>query len=63
VGPLAEDALAEIHADILFLGVGGFDIEIGLTTPNLLESRVKWGNGQGGHQSSGCLRLDQIQSP
>jgi DeoR family transcriptional regulator of aga operon len=40
VGPLAEDMLAEMHADILFLGVDGFDIEIGLTTPNLLESRV-----------------------
>ena len=40
VGPLAEDMLAEMHADILFLGVDGFDMEIGLTTPNLLESRV-----------------------
>jgi DeoR family transcriptional regulator of aga operon len=40
VGPLAEDMLAEMHADILFLGVDGFDAEIGLTTPNLLESRV-----------------------
>lgn len=40
VGPLAEDMLAEMHADILFLGVDGFDMDIGLTTPNLLESRV-----------------------
>jgi DeoR family transcriptional regulator, aga operon transcriptional repressor len=40
VGPLAEDMLRDIHADILFLGVDGFDLEIGLTTPNLLESRV-----------------------
>lgn len=40
VGPLAEDMLSEMHADILFLGVDGFDMEIGLTTPNLLESRV-----------------------
>ena len=40
VGPLAEDMLAEMHADILFLGVDGFDLEVGLTTPNLLESRV-----------------------
>ena len=40
VGPLAEDMLTEIHADILFLGVDGFDMEIGLTTPNLMESRV-----------------------
>lgn len=40
VGPLAEDVLEEMHADILFLGVDGFDMEIGLTTPNVLESRV-----------------------
>jgi DeoR family transcriptional regulator of aga operon len=29
-----------MHADILFLGVDGFDLEIGITTPNFLESRV-----------------------
>jgi DeoR family transcriptional regulator of aga operon len=40
VGPLAEDVLEEMHADILFLGVDGFDVEMGVTTPNLLESRV-----------------------
>lgn len=40
VGPLAEDVLEEMHADILFLGVDGFDVELGVTTPNLLESRV-----------------------
>jgi DeoR family transcriptional regulator of aga operon len=40
VGPLAEDVLEEINADILFLGVDGFDPEIGVTTPNFLESRV-----------------------
>lgn len=40
VGPLAEDVLEEMHADILFLGVDGFDTEIGVTTPNFLESRV-----------------------
>jgi len=40
VGPLAEDVLEEMHADILFLGVDGFDPEIGVTTPNFLESRV-----------------------
>lgn len=40
VGPIAEDVLNEMHADILFLGVDGFDLEIGLTTPNLLEARV-----------------------
>jgi DeoR family transcriptional regulator of aga operon len=40
VGPLAEDVLEEMHADILFLGVDGFDVELGVTTPNVLESRV-----------------------
>jgi DeoR family transcriptional regulator of aga operon len=40
VGPLAEDMLREMHADILFLGVDGFDPAFGVTTPNLLESRV-----------------------
>ena len=40
VGPLAEDTLRDIHADILFLGADGFDIDIGLMTPNLLASRV-----------------------
>ncbi len=40
VGPLAEDTLRDIHADILFLGVDGFDIDVGLMTPNLLASRV-----------------------
>jgi DeoR family transcriptional regulator of aga operon len=40
VGPLAEDVLNEMHADILFLGVDGFDLKLGMTTPNLMESRV-----------------------
>ncbi|HEX4040036.1 MAG TPA: transcriptional repressor AgaR [Acidobacteriaceae bacterium] len=40
VGPLAEDVLEQMHADILFLGVDGFDLDAGLTTPNFLESRV-----------------------
>jgi DeoR family transcriptional regulator of aga operon len=40
VGPLAEEMLHDMHADILFLGVDGFDLEAGLTTPNVMESRV-----------------------
>jgi len=40
VGPLAEDVLGQVHADILFLGVDGFDADAGLTTPNLMEARV-----------------------
>lgn len=40
VGPLAEDVLREIHADVLFLGVDGFDPQFGVMTPNVLEARV-----------------------
>ncbi len=40
VGPLAERALRQLSADILFLGVDGFDTKAGLFTPNLLESEV-----------------------
>lgn len=40
VGPLTEEMLRDFHADLLFLGVDGFDERIGLTTPNILESRV-----------------------
>ncbi len=40
VGPLAEDVLRDMHADIFFLGVDGFDVQTGVTTPNVLESRV-----------------------
>lgn len=40
VGPLAEDVLKEMHADIVFIGVDGFDTTIGLTTPNIMEARV-----------------------
>ncbi len=40
VGPLAERTLRQLSADILFLGVDGFDTTAGLFTPNLLESEV-----------------------
>ncbi len=40
VGPLAERTLRQLSADILFLGVDGFDTKVGLFTPNLLESEV-----------------------
>ncbi len=40
VGPITEDQLREFHADLLFLAVDGFDRQVGLTTPNVLESRV-----------------------
>jgi DeoR family transcriptional regulator, aga operon transcriptional repressor len=40
VGPLAEDSLRHVSADLLFLAVDGFDVSYGLTTPNQLEARV-----------------------
>ena len=40
VGPLAEESLRQLRADILFLGVDGFDTKAGLFTPNLLEAQV-----------------------
>jgi DeoR family transcriptional regulator, aga operon transcriptional repressor len=40
VGPMAEDMLRRLNADILFLGVDGFDVHYGLSTPNLLEAKV-----------------------
>src|SRR4029077_9860373 len=38
VGPLAEESLRRLSADLLFLAVDGFDVRYGLTTPNLLEA-------------------------
>jgi DeoR family transcriptional regulator, aga operon transcriptional repressor len=40
VGPIAEETLKGLNADILFLGVDGFDVEYGLSTPNILEAKV-----------------------
>ena len=40
VGPIAEETLRHLNADVLFLGVDGFDVHYGLSTPNLLESKV-----------------------
>jgi len=49
VGPLAEETLRRLSADLLFLAVDGFDVRYGLTTPNLLESRVnvRWRKPRG----------------
>jgi DeoR family transcriptional regulator of aga operon len=40
VGPIAEETLRRLSADLLFLGVDGFDVNYGLSTPNLLEAKV-----------------------
>lgn len=38
VGPVAVNALASIHVDLVFMGVHGMTEETGYTTPNLLEA-------------------------
>jgi DeoR family transcriptional regulator of aga operon len=40
VGPQAEAMLKELHADRLFLAVDGVDLEIGPTTPDVLEAQL-----------------------
>jgi DeoR family transcriptional regulator of aga operon len=40
VGPIAEESLRRLKADILFLGVDGFDTSSGVSTPNLLEAQL-----------------------
>jgi len=40
VGPQAEAMLQDIHADRLFLAVDGFDLELGPTTPDVLEAHL-----------------------
>src|SRR2546427_460458 len=40
VGPQAETMLKEFHAHRLFLAVDGFDLEIGPTTPDVLEAEL-----------------------
>lgn len=40
VGPHAEHTLAGLRADRLFLGVDGFDPDVGMTTPDVLEAQL-----------------------
>jgi DeoR family transcriptional regulator, aga operon transcriptional repressor len=40
VGPQAEAMLNEFHADRLFLGVDGFDLDGGPSTPDVLEAQL-----------------------
>lgn len=40
VGPIANAALDAFRVDAVFLGVHGFDIESGLTTPNIAEAET-----------------------
>nr|WP_203625444.1 DeoR/GlpR family DNA-binding transcription regulator [Streptomyces sp. SID9913] len=40
VGPVADQAIATLHFDLLFLGVHGISAEAGLSTPNLAEAET-----------------------
>jgi len=40
MGPYAEQILADISCGMLFLGVDGIDMELGLTTTSLMEARL-----------------------
>lgn len=40
LGPLAESTLTSVHADLLFLGIHGFDLDRGLSAPTLAEASV-----------------------
>lgn len=40
VGPQAEAMVKEFHADRLFLAVDGFDLDIGPSTPDVLEAQL-----------------------
>ncbi len=40
VGPVAQEALARINLDLLFLGVHGMNARTGFTTPNLAEAET-----------------------
>lgn len=40
MGPYAEQILSDVSCSILFLGVDGIDLEMGLTTTSLMEARL-----------------------
>lgn len=40
VGPVAEDALAQISCNLLFMGVDGIDLDFGLSTTNFNEASL-----------------------
>ncbi len=50
VGPLAEQSLQHLKADILFLGVEGIDSRFGLSTANMLEAELNRAMVTAAHQ-------------
>jgi DeoR family transcriptional regulator of aga operon len=62
VGPIAEEAFRHLNADPLFLGVDGFDVYYGLTTPNLLESQVNRVMVEIARRKDCSMRFEQIRT-
>src|SRR6516225_5228677 len=55
VGPIAEESLRRLKADILFLGVDGFDTQSSGSTVEALDGKYRGACG-------GCLRLQQVRT-
>lgn len=52
----------DMHADVLFLGVEGYDLETGLTVPNILEFRINLAVVKVILDSGRSLRFSEAQS-
>jgi len=40
VGPVAVEAVRNLHADVVLMGVHGMDLDAGFTTPNIMEAEM-----------------------
>jgi DeoR/GlpR family transcriptional regulator of sugar metabolism len=60
VGPIAKETLRHLNTDILFLGIDGFDVRYGLSTPNLPESESESGYGRNCQAKNCSMRFQQI---
>ena len=68
VGPIAENVLAGLHVDKLFLATNGLDLKKGLTTPNVSEAQTKRAMIASArevivvadHSKFGCVAFSQI---
>ena len=63
VGPIAEETLRRLSADLLFLGVDGFDVHYGLSTPNLLEAKVNRVMVEVAKRTIAVCGLEQVRTP
>jgi DeoR C terminal sensor domain len=61
VGPLAEDSLRLVSADVLFLAVDGFDVRYGLTTPKRARSARESRHDRKRQDNRCRLRFEQVR--